>query len=157
MRVAIIARIKQSVVDKHRSAQQAAAAAGRGVCKCGPINIRAARIMSSQEVAALPPVKPAHSSQSEEDWDTDEEVRTPPCITVRSAHPYFRPELRLRGDLLHARRAARRGPQRRAPERRWLLQPPGMLTGVAGAQQKRQRSRMKRRMAGLTRRTVAAC
>ena len=71
MRVAIIARIKQSVVDNHRSAQQAAAAAGRSVRKHIPLNIKAARIMSSQEVAALPPVKPAHSSQSEEDWDTD--------------------------------------------------------------------------------------
>ena len=69
--VAIMARTKQTVLDDHRSAQQAAAAAGRSVRKRGPINIRAARIMSSQEVAALPPVKRAHSSQSEEDWDTD--------------------------------------------------------------------------------------
>ena len=73
-----MARTKQRVQDDHRSAQQAAAATGCSVRKRGPINIRAARIMSSQEVAALPPVKPARSSQSEEDWDTDEEVRTPP-------------------------------------------------------------------------------
>ena len=66
MRVAIIARIKQSVVDNHRSAQQAAAAAGRSVHKRGPINIRAARIMTSQEIAAQPPVKRPRSSQEEE-------------------------------------------------------------------------------------------
>ena len=78
-----MARTKQTVLNDQRSAQQAAAAAGRGVCKCGPINIRAARIMSSQEVAALPPVKTARSSQSEEYWDTDDdEVRTPPCSTA---------------------------------------------------------------------------
>ena len=82
--VAIMARTKQSVSDKHRSAQQAAAAAGRGVCKRGPINIRAARILSSQEVALLPPVKRARSSQDEErsDSDDDEEVCTPPCSTA---------------------------------------------------------------------------
>ena len=78
-----MARTKQSVIDKHRSTQQAAAAAGRSVRKRGPINIKAARIMSSQEIAALPPVKSARSSQSEEDSMTDdEEVRTPPCHTA---------------------------------------------------------------------------
>ena len=89
-----MARTKQSVSDKHRSAQQAAAAAGRGVCKRGPINIRAARILSSQEVAALPPVKRARASQSEESSDTDdEEVRTPPFHTVphRSMQSIFMP------------------------------------------------------------------
>jgi hypothetical protein len=81
---------KQSVIDKHRSTQQAAAAAGCSVRKRGPINIKAARILSSQEVAMLPPVKPARSSQDEEssDADDDEEVRTPPCDD-RSAHQYF--------------------------------------------------------------------
>ena len=64
-----MARTKRRVLDDHRSAQQAAAAAGRGVFKRGPINIRAARILSSQEVALLPPVKRARSSQDEESSD----------------------------------------------------------------------------------------
>ena len=86
-----MARTKQRVQDDHRSAQQAAAAAGRSVCKRGPINIRAARIMTSQEIAALPPVKRARSSQSEEDSDTDdEEVSTPPCHTIVPSHKYVR-------------------------------------------------------------------
>ena len=72
----------------HRSAQQAAAA---GRKRHRPLNIKAARIMSSQEIAALPPVKRARSSQSEEDSDTDdEEVRTPPCHTIVPSHQYFR-------------------------------------------------------------------
>ena len=78
-----MARTKQKVQDDHRSAQQAAAAAGRSV-RHVPLNIRADRIMSSQEIAALPPVKRARSSQSEEDSSgtDDEEVRTPPCHTA---------------------------------------------------------------------------
>ena len=89
-----MARTKQTVLDAHRSAQQAAAAAGRSVRKHIPLNIKAARIMSSQEVAALPPVKRARSSQSEESSDTDdEEVRTPPFHTVphRSMQSIFMP------------------------------------------------------------------
>ena len=79
-----MARTKQTVLDDHRSAQQAAAAAGRSVRKHIPLNIRAARIVLSQEIAALPPVKRARSSQSEEDSSgtDDEEVRTPPCHTA---------------------------------------------------------------------------
>ena len=79
-----MARTKQRVQDDHRSARQAAAAAGRSVRKRGPINIKAARTLSSQEVALLPPVKHARSSQSEEVSDTDEEekVRTPPLDAV---------------------------------------------------------------------------
>ena len=77
-----MARTKQTVLDDHRNAQRAAAAAGRSVRKHIPLNIRAARIMSSQEVAALPPVKRPRSSQEEESSDTDDdEVRTPPCST----------------------------------------------------------------------------
>ena len=79
-----MARTKQSVIDKHRSAQQAAAAAGRSVRRI-PLNIRAARIMSSQEIAAQPPVKRARSSQSDESSDTDDEV-----YAHRHATPSFR-------------------------------------------------------------------
>ena len=82
-----MARTKQSVIDKHRSTQQAAAAAGRCVRKRGPLNIKAARIMSSQEIAMLPPVKPARSSQSEEDSDMDEEESIASQVRTRHATP----------------------------------------------------------------------
>ena len=74
-----MARTKQRM-DAHRSAQQAAAGRSAGK-RHVPLNVKAARILSSQEVALLPPVKRTHSSQDEEssDTDDDEEVCTPPC------------------------------------------------------------------------------
>ena len=73
-----MARTKQTVLDDHRSAQQAAAAAGRSVRKHIPLNIKAARIMSSQELDALPPVKdaPRAPSETEEDSETEPEEDT---------------------------------------------------------------------------------
>ena len=81
-----MARTKQTVLDDHRSAQQAAAAAGRSVRHI-PFNIKAARILSSQEVAALPPVKRARSSQSEEDSGTDDEEPIASQVRTRHATP----------------------------------------------------------------------
>ena len=86
-----MARTKQRVLDDHRSAQQAAAA---GRKRHRPLNIKAARIMSSQEIAALPPVKCACSSQSEESSDMDEEQ--PIASQVRTRHARRGP---LRADL----------------------------------------------------------
>ena len=84
-----MARTKQRVLDDHRSAQQAAAAAGRSVRHIS-LNIQAARIMSLQEVAALPPVKRARSSQSEESEDSDDEEAIDPQVGTRhaSSHPF---------------------------------------------------------------------
>ena len=83
-----MARTKQTVVDKHRSAQQAASSAGHSGRKRGPINIKAARIMCSQEVAALPPVKRARSSQSEEGVDSDDEEAIESQVSMHHASSF---------------------------------------------------------------------
>ena len=80
-----MARTKQRVLDDHRSSQEAAANARAARRRAG---IRkAARVLSSQEVAALPPVKyPARApSETEDDLmpeaDDMRRVRNAPCAT----------------------------------------------------------------------------
>ena len=79
-----MARTKQRVLDDHRSAQEKAAPAARGARKRAGI-LKAAHMLSSQELNALPPVKypPRAPDQTEaEEAETEEE----PGRQVRCDH-----------------------------------------------------------------------
>ena len=136
--------------DQRDSAQRAAAGAGLlGVL----LDVESSSVGGSCSLRVCLRESPALSTAVE----AQEEVRTPPCHTFLPLQ-YFRPEPCLCGDVLLVRRACRTAQApHQAPERRWLLQPPGVHTGVSGARhQKRWRRRRRRRTAGPTRRACDA-
>ena len=137
-----MALTKKIVQDAHRSVVVKAAAAERFMCRregCA----HAARVLSSQEVTALPPVQQpaprAHKGQGR-----GARARSHAALLHFSSVP----------GVHGVRRILCRGAARH--RRRRLLQPPGMLTGVVGARQLPRRSMRKRRTAGPTRREASS-